>query len=144
MMTDWSKVDWLAFDLEGYYDRLVRGVEWKPLLELLGIQIAQVRSTGAIYALCPFHNEKTPSCVFWPKSGRFQCHGCGFGGDKIDFALNFSGYHGGSLSEDFYQDPTGRQLLEEPLTKIELLFDSCRQKQVHPNQATIDFSSRPA
>ena len=34
-------------------------------------------------ALCPFHNEKTPS--FWVKNGRGYCFGCGWSGDIIDF-----------------------------------------------------------
>ena len=34
-------------------------------------------------ALCPFHNEKTPSMTF--KDNKFKCFGCGAGGSVIDF-----------------------------------------------------------
>ncbi len=43
---------------------------------------------------CPFHAEKTPSFTIFPaKSGlqRFQCFGCGEGGDVIDFVREWEG-----------------------------------------------------
>lgn len=36
-------------------------------------------------ALCPFHNEKTPSFNIYQDSGSFYCFGCGVGGDVITF-----------------------------------------------------------
>ena len=35
--------------------------------------------------LCPFHNEKTPSCHIHPDKEYFHCFGCGAGGDVITF-----------------------------------------------------------
>lgn len=36
---------------------------------------------------CPFHNEKTPSCVIFPDNG-FKCFGCGVHGQgAIDFTM---------------------------------------------------------
>lgn len=34
------------------------------------------RSSGVVYALCPFHDEKTPSLAYYPRTGRFVCRGC--------------------------------------------------------------------
>ncbi len=36
---------------------------------------------------CPFHSEKTPSCVVFPDTQTFHCFGCGAGGDVITFTM---------------------------------------------------------
>ena len=36
-------------------------------------------------ALCPFHQEKTPSFYVYPKTQSFYCFGCGIGGDVFTF-----------------------------------------------------------
>ena len=54
-----------------------------PLLSLYSFQ--KLRRTGIRHtALCPFHNEKTPSFVIYPDN-HFKCFGCGAKGDVIDF-----------------------------------------------------------
>ncbi len=35
----------------------------------------RVRSSGVVVALCPFHEEKTPSLVWRPRTGVFVCYG---------------------------------------------------------------------
>jgi hypothetical protein len=37
-------------------------------------------------ALCPFHNEKSPS--FSVKNNRYKCFGCGVGGDSISLIMH--------------------------------------------------------
>jgi putative DNA primase/helicase len=39
------------------------------------------------WALCPFHDEQTPSCAVNAEKGLYHCHGCGAGGDVLDFAM---------------------------------------------------------
>jgi DNA primase len=47
---------------------------------------------GKDFALCcPFHNDKTPSCVITPKSNLFNCFGCGAGGSVIDWVMKTQG-----------------------------------------------------
>lgn len=46
----------------------------------------RVTKYGSKYkALCPFHNEKTPSFYIYPDSNSFYCFGCQTGGDIIKF-----------------------------------------------------------
>ncbi len=40
---------------------------------------------------CPFHADKTPSCVITPKSNLFNCFGCGVGGSVIDWVMKTQG-----------------------------------------------------
>lgn len=48
--------------------------------------------TGDEYkAICPFHNEKTPSLSVVPSKEMFYCFGCGAGGDVIDFVKKKEG-----------------------------------------------------
>ena len=47
---------------------------------------------GKDFALCcPFHEDKTPSCVISPKSNLFNCFGCGAGGSVIDWVMKTQG-----------------------------------------------------
>ncbi len=38
-------------------------------------------------ALCPFHNEKTPSFTLYPEENRFHCFGCQADGDVFAFIM---------------------------------------------------------
>lgn len=50
---------------------------------------ATLKSAGRIKkCCCPFHSEKTPSCVIYPDTESFYCFGCGVGGDVITFIMN--------------------------------------------------------
>jgi DNA primase len=35
---------------------------------------------------CPFHQERTPSCVLFPTGG-YKCFGCGARGNSVDFLV---------------------------------------------------------
>jgi DNA primase len=63
---------------------LAHSLDWRKICRELNIP-SKKRSTGVRIILCPFHNEKTPSCHLWPKSGRFRCFGCGRGGNQEEF-----------------------------------------------------------
>lgn len=40
---------------------------------------------------CPFHADKTPSCVITPKDNLFHCFGCGEAGSVIDWVMKTQG-----------------------------------------------------
>ena len=57
------------------------------IVELIGSYIP-LKKTGANYkALCPFHNEKTPSFVVTPNKQIFHCFGCHQGGNALSFVM---------------------------------------------------------
>src|SRR5215207_7069200 len=45
---------------------------------------------GSLKGLCPFHDEKSPSCNVRPGRG-WHCFGCGLGGDVIAFVMQIDG-----------------------------------------------------
>lgn len=40
-----------------------------------------------LIALCPFHKERTPSCLFEPLKNEFYCFSCGEKGDSYKLAV---------------------------------------------------------
>ncbi len=49
-----------------------------------------VKKAGRNYrALCPFHNEKTPSFNINPERQIYHCFGCGVGGNVISFVMEY-------------------------------------------------------
>jgi DNA primase len=65
------------------------------LVELVG-EVTKVKKSGRnVMAVCPFHQEKTPSMSVDAAKGVYHCFGCGEGGDIFKFvektqALNFN------------------------------------------------------
>ncbi len=61
------------------------------IVEIVGAQV-QLRRAGKDYkALCPFHNEKTPSFHVVPSKGFYHCFGCGESGDVFTFVMKRGG-----------------------------------------------------
>lgn len=53
--------------------------------------IEVIERNGRYIALCPFHNEKTPSFTLDPTKGRFYCYGCHESGDVIRLVCKLAG-----------------------------------------------------
>jgi DNA primase len=47
------------------------------------------RRGRTLFALCPFHEEKTASFAVSPDRGLFHCFGCGVSGDVIGFVMRY-------------------------------------------------------
>lgn len=66
-------------------DYLHRLREANDILSAFSMYV-NVKKSGRNYACnCPFHSEKTPSCVIYVDTQSFYCFGCGAGGDVITF-----------------------------------------------------------
>lgn len=61
-----------------------------PIDEVMGSYVSLRRSGRDFVCLCPFHNEKTPSCYIHPDQEYFHCFGCGAGGDVITFTMKYN------------------------------------------------------
>ena len=55
--------------------------------DLISQYISVEKKGDRYWALCPFHEEKTPSFSFVPDRGFFHCFGCGKGGSLFDFVM---------------------------------------------------------
>lgn len=65
--------------------------EATDLVELVS-EVTQVKKSGRSYmAVCPFHQEKTPSMSIDRARGLYHCFGCGKGGDVFEFVQETRG-----------------------------------------------------
>src|SRR6266851_5482974 len=61
------------------------------LAEVVGRHVRLIKRGREYVALCPFHNEKTPSFAVVEDKGFFHCFGCGAHGDVIGFLMQSGG-----------------------------------------------------
>jgi DNA primase len=65
---------------------LVESVRTVNPIEHVAGEHTQLRRCGVqLVGRCPLHSEKTPSFSVHPSKQVYRCHGCGAGGDVIDF-----------------------------------------------------------
>src|SRR5437870_11324452 len=57
------------------------------IVEVVGEQVALKRAGREFRALCPFHQERTPSFYVVPTKGFYKCFGCGESGDVFSFVM---------------------------------------------------------
>lgn len=118
------------------------------LVELIREYI-QVKAVGANFqALCPFHQEKTPSFIISPDKQIWRCFGCGKGGDLFDFVMEIEGLEfkealellapkaGVVLKHESFQNYSKKKRLHEILNL------SAKYFAKHLNQDEIGESAR--
>lgn len=81
------------------------------IVEVVGSYLPLHRAGSAFRALCPFHQEQTPSFYVNPSRQIYHCFGCGAGGDVIRFVMEYERL-------DFVS--AVRQLAERAGVRIEL------------------------
>jgi len=72
-------------------DIIERVKEASDIVDVIGHHLELKRSGSAFKALCPFHQEKTPSFMVNPARQIFHCFGCDTGGDVIRFIMLYEG-----------------------------------------------------
>ncbi len=76
--------------------------------------ITTVKKAGrSVKAICPFHQEKTPSMSLEPSQGLFHCFGCGKGGDVFKFVMESQGVDFGEAVEALARQ-AGITLTQDP------------------------------
>jgi len=65
--------------------------ERADIVEVIGEHVTLKRAGKEFKALCPFHNEKTPSFCVVPAKGFYKCFGCGESGDVFSFLMKHLG-----------------------------------------------------
>jgi DNA primase len=61
------------------------------IVELIGEYIRVTKAGSNWRALCPFHNEKSPSFMVSDERKSYHCFGCGKGGDVFSFVMEMEG-----------------------------------------------------
>lgn len=64
-----------------------------PIEQVMGSYVQLIRAGSLLKCQCPFHSEKTPSCVVYAdtQDQHFYCFGCHAGGDVISFIRQIEG-----------------------------------------------------
>ena len=57
------------------------------LVDFLSKDLRLIKSGSNYKALCPFHNEKTPSFTVNQEKNSFNCFGCGVSGDIFSYVM---------------------------------------------------------
>ena len=59
------------------------------VVEVIGSRITLKKAGREFKAVCPFHDEKTPSFTVSPTKGFYHCFGCGAHGTSIGFLMSY-------------------------------------------------------
>ncbi len=89
-------------------------------------------------AICPFHQEKTPSLSLDPAKAVWYCHGCHQGGDVFKFLMDTKGLDFNDAVEELASQ-AGIALERDPGEKRRR---SDRDRLVEAMTAAMDFYHR--
>jgi len=73
---------------EAFIDELLQRVD---IVDVVGARLALKRAGKEFQALCPFHDERTPSFAVVPQKQFFHCFGCGAHGSALKFLMDYEG-----------------------------------------------------
>jgi len=73
-----------------YEERIINEVQsLSDIVEVISGYLPLKRSGRTFKALCPFHQEKTPSFIVHPEKQIYHCFGCGAGGNVFSFLMKY-------------------------------------------------------
>jgi DNA primase len=70
-------------------ETIQRVTEASDIVDLIGSYFPLKRAGTSFRAVCPFHQEKTPSFHVNPARQSFHCFGCGAGGGVLRFVMDY-------------------------------------------------------
>ena len=73
---------------DGLLEEILRRTD---LVQLVGRRVRLARKGHALWGLCPFHKEKTPSFKVEAERRNYKCFGCGAGGDAFKWLMETEG-----------------------------------------------------
>src|SRR5256714_3045755 len=120
------------------------------IVEVIGTYFPLKRAGSTFKALCPFHQEKTPSFTVSPSRQTFHCFGCGAGGSVFRFVMDYEHLdfpaavkklatrvgipvieeRGSSAGEDDRQQETRRALLQLHAEAAEWFHENLVKKKI--------------
>ena len=96
------------------------------IVDIIGRHVDLKRAGSNFKALCPFHEEKTPSFSVSPDRQIFHCFGCGRGGNVFTFLMEMEGVSFPeavrSLGKQYGVEVPDRQVSDEERSKNEGLY----------------------
>lgn len=108
-----------------------------PIEQIIG---RYIKLDSKFKAICPFHDEKTPSFSLNRNKNFFKCFGCGKTGDAIEFVMLHKGL---TYKEAIFEIAKhhGIQVSTKELTPAESEELKKREKFIQINQAAADWFS---
>ena len=88
-------------------------------------------------ALCPIHNEKSPSFTVYKQSNSWHCFGCGAGGSVIDFVMAYFGLDATEAAKKLDSD-YNLGLLDYKPTQEELNKQAVQRAKTQANKGLAD------
>ncbi|MFC1656463.1 CHC2 zinc finger domain-containing protein, partial [Patescibacteria group bacterium] len=107
------------------------------LVELISSYVPVKKSGRNHKALCPFHNEKTPSLMISSEKHIWHCFGCAEGGDHFGWVMKMEGVDFGQALK-ILADKAGVKLQKDSLRRVS---EQSREKEklYNLNQITSNF-----
>ena len=101
-----------------------------------------LKRSGPVYkALCPFHQERTPSFTVNPQRQIFKCFGCGAGGSVIRFVMNYENLDFVSAAKKL-AERAGIRLEESEMSAEDSARYSMRRRLLALHAEAADFFHR--
>lgn len=99
------------------------------------------RAGANFQAICPFHNEKTPSFNVNPQRQTFHCFGCQAGGDAIKFVMMYDNLNFPEAARKL-ADRSGIMIVEEALDPKEIAKQRGKSELMRLQKSAADFYHR--